>query len=173
MTQQLVFPIKSLYNKVASLWNSRGRKLLKWQESKLRLLSSKIQQHSQRYSDKTSIGWGKVTRVTGVIKIMFSCWSARQINFISTKLHQFTEKSYNWLLIFVEYNIDLKLGSWNFTVINEISPGLWNKNSTNLWPIEMFKVLMQIVRKMPWLLLSTPLLLYNLDTLIMKANLLF
>ena len=52
-------------------------------------------------------------RVTSVIKIMFSCWSARQINSISTKLHQFTEKSYNWLLIFVEFNIDSKLGSWN------------------------------------------------------------
>ena len=56
---------------------------------------------------------GRRPRVTGVIKIMFSCWSARQINSISTKLHQFTEKSYNWLLIFVEFNIDSKLGSWN------------------------------------------------------------
>ena len=30
---------------------------------------------------------GRRPRVTGVIKIMFSCWSARQINSISTKLH--------------------------------------------------------------------------------------
>lgn len=48
-------------------------------------------------------------RVAGVIKILFSCWSARQINSISSKWQHFAEKRVTSDCSFpVKYSIDFK-----------------------------------------------------------------